>query len=82
MTRSPVYAQFDECLEGAPVIVARGEGNLDGVSAALFDRDDPEALVPGVDTEVSVCVRNIDETQRAWFTSSAASQWLTFRLQV
>ena len=62
VSRSPLFAHFDECVEGVAVIRSHG-------SAA-------------VRREVSDCLHRLDRNQRVWFLSSAASQWLTFRLQV
>ncbi len=62
MTRSPLYAHFDECFEGATVIRSHGSVHINN--------------------EVLTCLAYLDCNQRVWFLSTAASQWLTFRLQV
>ena len=68
VSRSPLYAHFNDCLAGAIVIRAH-----------TMHR--PDARTRALELEAAASQALMDDNQRTSFVSSMASQWLSLRLQ-
>lgn len=84
VTRSPLFSQFGDSLEGSAVIRAQSVNRGNEHAHAVIDglRDDAGLQSNSAcERESALTLQLLDASQRTSFTAGMASQWLQLRLQ-